>query len=277
MSRHVYPLRVTHSAHGIRAQDLRTLSRSAWWARRWIAALETMRLGPRLGRGRQYALSGQVTELTRQGPHVTATVVGSRAEPYHVTLDFTSVDDLKVRAPVEETLRADPMTLARLATDDLPIEVDALFRMHGLALFPGGEREPGPDGRKRYDVKMNCSCPDWARPCKHLVAVMFLLGEEVTRRPEALLALRGVELDDLLPPAETNPKDESPAPSAARDAPLTPPPDSPAADPAPLVTRLGPVPAWRGTVRCVEALGHIAGRVRPVAQAAARGESIDLR
>ena len=35
-----YPLRVTRSAFGIRAQDLRTLARGTWWARRWIAALE---------------------------------------------------------------------------------------------------------------------------------------------------------------------------------------------------------------------------------------------
>ena len=54
-SRH-YPLRVTRNAFGIRAQDLRTLARGTWWARRWIAALEAMRLGARFGRGRQYAV-----------------------------------------------------------------------------------------------------------------------------------------------------------------------------------------------------------------------------
>ena len=43
---------------------------------------------------------------------------------------------------------------------------------------------------------MHCSCPDWARPCKHLVAVMLLLGEEVAQRPFTLLSLRGVDLED---------------------------------------------------------------------------------
>ena len=78
MSHKRYPLRVARGAHGIRAQDLRTLARKDWWARRWIASLEAMRLGPRFGRGRQYATDGQVTELMLDGPHVEATVVGSR-------------------------------------------------------------------------------------------------------------------------------------------------------------------------------------------------------
>ena len=90
-SRH-YPLRVTRSAFGIRAQDLRTLARGTWWARRWIAALEAMRLGARFGRGRQYAVGGQVTDLVAEGPHVSASVVGSRPDPYRVTLDFTAAE-----------------------------------------------------------------------------------------------------------------------------------------------------------------------------------------
>ena len=51
-----------------------------------------------------------------------------------------------------------------------------------------------------WDVVMRCSCPDWARPCKHMAAVLLLLGEEVARRPATLLALRGVDVEDLVPP-----------------------------------------------------------------------------
>ena len=75
-SRH-YPLRVTRSAFGIRAQDLRTLSRGTWWARRWIAALEAMRLGARFGRGRQYAVSGQVMDLVADDGYAWYDVEGT--------------------------------------------------------------------------------------------------------------------------------------------------------------------------------------------------------
>lgn len=267
MSRKRYPLRIARAAHGIRAQELRTLVRTAWWARRWMAALEAMRLGPRLGRGRQYAVSGQVTELVVEGPHVAAAVQGARPEPYRVALDFTAVETPRVAA----ALKAEPMLLARLLTDDLPTEVEALLRAEGVPLFPSaaplGET---PEGRPRWDVRMRCSCPDWARPCKHLVAVLLILGEAVARSPATLLALRGVELDALVPDADDaafHEVAEAPALPGARAL----------DDPAPLLRRLGAVPFWRGDARCLDALGRIYRRVRPVALDAAQGKSVDLR
>lgn len=267
MSHKRYPLRVTRTAHGIRAQDLRTLVRSAWWARRWIGALEAMRLGARLGRGRQYAVSGQVTDLVLDGPHVEASVTGSRPEPYRVRLDFTSVRD----DSVAKRLGTEPMLLARLLTDDLPTEVEELLREGDVPLFPRSEPlGKTPEGKPVYDVRMSCSCPDWARPCKHVVAVLLLLGEEVARRPSSLLALRGVDIDDLVPGYNSqnsaDPLEGVPRPAV-----------SGFDDPAPLLKRLGPVPFWRGHARCVEALGKIYERVRTVASEAADGKSIDLR
>ena len=280
MSRKRYPLRVARTAHGIRAQDLRTLVRTAWWARRWIGALETMRLGPRLGRGRQYAVAGQVTDLVLEGPHVEASVTGSRPDPYKVSLDFTAVQG----DAVAHALRAEPMLLARLLTDDLPTEVEALLRDEDVPLFP--KSEPlgrTPEGKPRYDVRMTCTCPDWARPCKHVVAVLLLLGEEIARRPSTLLALRGVDVEDLLPP-ETFADQADPFAAAQTSVGgthpseiLLPPARHGMDDPAPLLKRLGPVPFWRGHARCVEALGKIYGRVRPLALEAAEGKSIDLR
>ena len=294
MSRKRYPLRVARTAHGIRAQDLRTLVRTAWWARRWIGALEAMRLGPRLGRGRQYAVAGQVTDLVLEGPHVEASVTGSRPDPYKVSLDFTAVQG----DAVAHALRAEPMLLARLLTDDLPTEVEALLRDEDVPLFP--KSEPlgrTPEGKPRYDVRMTCTCPDWARPCKHVVAVLLLLGEAIARRPSTLLALRGVDVEDLLPPDpsadradlssdQADPFADPADPFAAAQTSvggtlpseiLLPPARHGMDDPAPLLKRLGPVPFWRGHARCVEALGKIYGRVRPLALEAAEGKSIDLR
>ena len=276
MSRKVYPLRVARAAFGIRAQDLRTLTRGAWWTRRWISALEQMRMGARLGRGRQYAVSGQVTDLVLDGPLVEAMVVGSRPDPYRVSFAFTAAEGT-VREHIVSALRTEPMLLARLATDDLPLEVPELFRTEGLPFFPLAEPlGRTPDGKPLWDVKMHCSCPDWARPCKHMAAVLFLLGEIVARHPATLLALRGVDLEELLPPEEraigTIAPPEVPCPVGVQSSRLR-----ETDSPAPLVRRLGAVPFWRGTQRCVDALAKIQSRVQPVARDAADGKSIDLR
>ena len=280
MSRKRYPLRVARGAHGIRAQDLRTLARKDWWARRWIASLEAMRLGSRFGRGRQYATDGQVTDLVLDGPHVEATVVGSREAPYRLTLDFTAATG-EVRERIASAIAAEPMLLGRLLTDDLPTEIETFFRAEGLPLFPQAAPLNRDNGRPIYDVKMHCSCPDWARPCKHLVAVMLLLGEEVAQRPSTLLALRGIDLEDLVGEYDDDRRqttDDALLPAAPHPSPSTP--------NSSLVTlnsslstirRLGPIPFWRGTARCVDALTRIYSRCQPVAVDASNGKSIDLR
>ena len=288
MSRKRYPLRVARGAHGIRAQDLRTLARKDWWARRWIASLEAMRLGPRFGRGRQYATDGQVTELVLDGPHVEATVVGSREAPYRLTLDFTAATG-EAQKRIASAIVAEPMLLGRLLTDDLPTEIESLFRAEGLPLFPQAAPLAGrgvldaPPTKPVYDVKMHCSCPDWSRPCKHLVAVMLLLGEEVAQRPSTLLSLRGIDLEDLLgledggiggsedcgierlKDSEIASITQSSNPPISQSHNLS------------ILRRLGPIPFWRGTARCVDALARIYSRCQPVAADAANGKSIDLR
>ena len=285
MSRKRYPLRVAHGAHGIRAQDLRTLARKDWWARRWIAALEAMRLGPRFGRGRQYATAGQVTELMLDGPHVEATVVGSREAPYRLTLDFTAATGA-AQERIAAAIAAEPMLLGRLLTDDLPSEIETLFHAEGLPLFPqAAPVGTDPSGRPVYDVKMHCSCPDWARPCKHLVATLLLLGEEIARRPSTLLSLRGIDVEDLIseyedmrhatPDANSQPTTFQSIHSPSSS--LSPPQSSIFNLQSSILRRLGPIPFWRGTARCVDALARTYNRCQPVAADAANGKSIDLR
>ncbi|MCR5414747.1 MAG: SWIM zinc finger family protein [Kiritimatiellae bacterium] len=186
-----YPVRIPRFAAGIRAQGGRSGSVRSWWDRRFLAALEGMGLGGRFARGRNYAISGQVLSLRLEGPLVSASVLGGRPAPYSVAIRFRAPEG-DARARIVAALRSEPMLVARLLADDLPLEVESVFRAEGFSLFPGGKLGPG-----RYDATTECSCPDWANPCKHSAAVLLLLCEECARRPMTLLELRGIFGEDL--------------------------------------------------------------------------------
>ena len=59
-----------------------------WWGRAWLEALEQRaRLDPdRLPRGRDYARSGAVGDLTLAPGEARARVRGRKTEPYHVRI-----------------------------------------------------------------------------------------------------------------------------------------------------------------------------------------------
>jgi uncharacterized Zn finger protein len=70
---------------------------------------------------------------------------------------------------------------AQLLAGEMPKEIDKAFKTAGASLFPV----------KRNDLKTECSCPDWANPCKHVAATHYVLGEAFDRDPFLLFELRG--------------------------------------------------------------------------------------
>ena len=191
MSKKRYPVRIPRYATGIRAQESRTGQGRSWWAKEWSRRLEAMGLKGRLGRGKNYALSGQVVSMDLEGNRVVAKVQGSRENPYEVTIDFRTPEDA-ARERLLKAIRDEPMLVARLLADDLPTEIGLLFRAEGYEFFPGGKLAP-----RKYDMTTKCSCPDYANPCKHAAAALLILGEEIARRPMTLLELRGISMEDL--------------------------------------------------------------------------------
>ena len=191
MSKKCSPLRIPRYAAGIRAQESRTGSGRSWWAKEWMRRLEAMGLKGRLGRGKNYALSGQVVSMAIEGNRVVSKIQGTRPEPYESTMRFRMPEG-DAHARIVAAIRSEPMRVARLLADDLPTEIDLIFREEGYDLFPGGKLGPG-----RYDMTTSCSCPDYANPCKHTSAALLILGEEVSRRPMTLLELRGIGLEEL--------------------------------------------------------------------------------
>ena len=188
-----YPARIPRFAQGIRVQETRTGAPRPWWARKWLSSIEPAGFGGRLARGRAYAISGQVEEIEIKGPEVSAKVVGTRPDLYLVSLTFKAPEP-DALSRIARAIAAEPILAARLFADDLPTEIESIFRSEGCNLFPGGRLPEG-----GYDMTARCSCPDWAKTCKHVCAALLVLGEEVARRPLTLLELRGLVPEDICP------------------------------------------------------------------------------
>jgi uncharacterized Zn finger protein len=172
---------------GVKAKSKRGAIGEQWWSRRFIAVLESWGMSGRLQRGRSYARRGQVMEFSLTTGKVTARVQGSRPAPYKVTITVLPLTSAQWRS-VESRLAAQALFRARLLAGQMPQEIEQVFADCGTPLFP----------RSARDLTMNCSCPDWEVPCKHLAAVCYVLAEAFDVDPFAMLAWRGKGRDDLL-------------------------------------------------------------------------------
>ncbi len=155
-----YP-RPRRAVDGIRAQTQRGKFGATWWAGRWLAALEQLVDPGRLARGRSYARSGQVTKLDVGRDGVDARVQGSRPQPYRVSIRFRRLPDDAWDA-VAEVMAGQALFAARLLAGEMPEQIEDAFRDAGFALFP----------EKEADLTTDCTCPDWANPCKHVARVL---------------------------------------------------------------------------------------------------------
>ncbi|GAA0905366.1 SWIM zinc finger family protein [Pseudonocardia zijingensis] len=168
--------------HSTRGQVART-----WWSKRFISVLEQLGVGGRLSRGRSYARAGQIVSLDVDVGGAVAQVQGSRPQPYRVRLGVPAFGKAEWAA-VAQALADDASYAAALLNGEMPRDIERVFETVGLSLFPATER----------DLAMDCSCPDFAVPCKHLAAVCYVLAERFDADPFQILALRGRQRDELL-------------------------------------------------------------------------------
>jgi uncharacterized Zn finger protein len=254
---------------GIKAQSKGGSFGTNWWAKRWLAVLESFRFGARLARGRTYARSGQVLNIEVGKGEVQARVQGSRPKPYDVSIAVKVLTPGQWRE-VLRVLSGQALFVAKLLAGEMPPDIEQAFQQARLSLFPA----------KRGDLRTDCSCPDDANPCKHIAAVYYLLGEEFDRDPFLLFRLRGLGREELLAQLGAAAGQGEAAPAKAEGeasaAPAAPPEPLPAdaaafwgggelsddlfgAVQAPPVSagwvrRLGKFPFWRGEVPLLDAV-----------------------
>ena len=158
-------------------------------------------MGNRLQRGRSYARKGQVISLEVDAGSVTARVQGSRARPYRVRIGLPAFGKARVGQVWSASWPTTPGTLATLLAGEMPDDIEDVFAGVGLSLFPASAGE----------LSLDCSCPDWEVPCKHLAATFYLLAESFDDDPFRILAWRGRPREDLLDNLNAARSDRSPA------------------------------------------------------------------
>jgi uncharacterized Zn finger protein len=181
------PSRPRKVANGLKARTARGAIGSSWWSRRFLDVLESLAMGGRLGRGRNYARQGQIISLEVAAGEVRATVQGSRPRPYTVRIGLPTFSEL-ICAKAEIALSEQARPSAKLLAGEMPPEIENLFAAAGAPLFPQTAR----------DLHQRCSCPDGAVPCKHLAATFYLLAEAFDDDPFLILRWRGREREALL-------------------------------------------------------------------------------
>lgn len=172
---------------GLKARSTRGEIGATWWSERFVAVLTGIGLSNRLQRGRAYARAGQVISLDVDAGMVTARVQGSRTRPYRVRIGITAYGKLEW-AKLERGLADNAWYAAKLLASEMPEDIEDVFADLELPLFPASANE----------LSMDCSCPDWEIPCKHIAAVFYLLAEAFDDDPFTILAWRGREREELL-------------------------------------------------------------------------------
>ncbi len=135
-----------------------------WWGKKWIEALENIDVNEnRLPRGRSYARNENVKDIRLEENRIMAKVKGRRPSPYSVKISLSKYNRNKT-GRILEIIRGNPAIASELSLGRLPEELLNLLNKSNIPLLP----------ESWDDFKSDCSCPDWANPCKHIAA--FIAG-----------------------------------------------------------------------------------------------------
>ena len=157
----------------------------SFWGKSWCTNLERYSdYENRLPRGRTYVRNGSVFDLQITKGKVAAVVSGS--DLYMVTITIAPVPATRWKAICRDCAGTID-SLVELLQGRLSKGVMDRVCREGDGLFPTPK-----------EIKLSCSCPDWAGMCKHVAAVLYGVGARLDEKPALLFQLRGVDENQLL-------------------------------------------------------------------------------
>ena len=156
-----------------------------FWGKAWCDNLESYSdYENRLPRGRTYARNGSVVDLQINPGKITALVSGS--ELYKIDITISPLPE-REWSSIKNRCAGKIGSVVELLQGKLPSAVIDTVTAHEGGLFP-----------HPHEIKMKCSCPDWAGLCKHLAAVLYGVGARLDHQPDLLFVLRKVDHLELI-------------------------------------------------------------------------------
>jgi uncharacterized Zn finger protein len=175
----------------------------SFWGQSWCTNLERYSdYESRLPRGRTYVRNGSVVDLQIAKGEIAAMVVGS--DLYKIKIAIAPVGTTRWKSICRDCAGTID-SLIELLQGRLDKGVMDRVCRQGDGLFPSPA-----------EIRLSCSCPDWADMCKHVAAVLYGVGARLDERPELLFVLRGVDENKLIASAGKDPPLSKERPSATK-------------------------------------------------------------
>ena len=154
-----------------------------WWGEKWLDSLSHIDYSNRLPRGRCYAGNGSVKDISIKGNIIKAKVQGRKRNPYRIKITIPEFSNTENRKLINGIIN-NPLILSKLINRELPVELFDIAKKSGIKIFPNSWK----------DFDMSCSCPDWAVPCKHIAAVIYIIANEIDKNPFIVFNLHGLDV-----------------------------------------------------------------------------------
>ena len=166
------------------ATNGRTIA-ATFWGKAWCDNLESYSdFENRLPRGRTYVRNGSVVDLQIEPGKIRALVSGSHL--YRIEIEIGPLPAVKWKA-IQSECRGQIGSLIELLQARMSQRVMEIVTRRDSGLFPSPK-----------EIKLGCSCPDWAEMCKHVAAVLYGVGNRLDHQPELLFQLRQVDHLELI-------------------------------------------------------------------------------
>ncbi|MGB3869041.1 MAG: SWIM zinc finger family protein [Flavobacteriales bacterium] len=162
---------------------------TTFWGKAWCENLEQYSdMENRLPRGRTYVRNGSVLHLVIKANEVLAYVSGSQLYTVKLLMDPLEPGHW---AELRNACSGGIGSLVELLQGKLSDAVMGHICEKDKGLFP-----------KPKEIKMSCSCPDYAGVCKHIAAVIYGIGARLDKQPELLFRMRQVNEKELISAAQ---------------------------------------------------------------------------
>ncbi len=163
---------------------------NSFWGIAWCNNLEIYAdWANRMPRGRTYARNGSIVDLQIRSGEISSIVSGSSLYKIKISIDKLEMKKWKaIRTDCAQQVGS----LLDLMRGKLPEAVLKRLTDPKTGMFPGPK-----------ELKVSCSCPDYATVCKHVAATLYGVGHLLDSDPDLFFKMRGVDQSELVNDAIT--------------------------------------------------------------------------